>query len=572
MNKAVIVKLGIVILSSVLGGCTSHPSATVNPSTYSTEKGVMYYDVFFEIDPSDKTFLSEQHVYMTSNLAEKNNLYVFIGEDLIIDRLSLEYESGEELPIVEWRKVDTDIIEYWWGQSVYSEIKIEVVEEIKGDELLILNLDYHLPEEAIEDGIPDNFYNLFISSSGSHAGGPESGAFPMVSGNLSAPFTMTLEHPITFQCAGPGERVAQVDRGRFATVTYQSNMPYDPSFSCAPYTVIRQMSKDMQIDFFIPAHLDLSSGMIETGAQIPGLYQDLFGKPLADSFRIVFPHLDSENGGGECNGNIIFLGDIQPFLYYDEDEKARDIFAHLIAHEGYHLWNAWSLNWEGELAEWWVEGGANFMASWSKEMLFGDASGAKNRQRHLEGFIEQEAYLHKNSLANLDDTWFADWALVYDYGALVWEQLRQKIGSDAMLAGLREFYQSYAGKTTNYHDFISCMEKHTDVDVGAALDPWVQHNARIDLILHDVHIRPSNDSYTIEVDIEVDADRDYELFTTLGYKTENLGDWHLIDLHLMERGQHQVKFVSSERPLEVQLDPEYRVPQINLDNNDWMEE
>ena len=64
-------------------------------------------------------------------------------------------------------------------------------------------------------------------------------------------------------------------------------------------------------------------------------------------------------------------------------------------------------------------------------MLFGDESGARTRLRHLEDNIEQEAYLHKNNLASLDDTWFDDWALVYDYGALVWEQLRQKIGDDA---------------------------------------------------------------------------------------------------------------------------------------------
>ena len=258
-KKTIITALSIVLLSSSLGSCRSHRSIALKPNEYSTEKGVVYYDLYFEINPSDKTFLSEQHIYLTGNLADGRKLYVFIGEDLIIDHLSLEYESGGELPITEWMVVDTDKIDYWWGQSVYSEIEIETVEEIRDDELLILNLDYHLPAEAIEDGVANNLYNLFVSSAGSHAGGPESGAFPVVSGNLSAPFTITIKHPIAFQCALPGERVASENQNRFTTTTYQSNVPYDPSFSCAPYTVIREKSGAMQIELFYPADFNLDS-------------------------------------------------------------------------------------------------------------------------------------------------------------------------------------------------------------------------------------------------------------------------------------------------------------------------
>ena len=103
--------------------------------------------------------------------------------------------------------------------------------------------------------------------------------------------------------------------------------------------------------------------------------------------------------------------------------------------------------------------------------------------------LEQEAYLHQNALADLDERWFDDWALVYDYGALVWEQLRQKVGDDALAAGLHDFYLTYPNQAVGYDEFIDCMGEHTKLDVGAFLDPWTHQNARINLVLQDVDVQ-----------------------------------------------------------------------------------
>jgi hypothetical protein len=554
-----------------LGNCSTNQSKPAGQIDFSIENGIAYYDIFFEIDPVEDIFRSEQKVTITGNLAEGNKLAVFLGKDLVIDKITLENELGTEFTLLNWEKVDSYAINYWWGSYEFSKIEIQTKEKIPPDELLVVNLAYHLPEEKIEEGLADNMYSLFVSPKGSHAGGPESGAFTIVSGNLSAPFSITIKHPNTFQCALPGERVVQEDNNGYATVSYHTNIPYDPSYSCAAYRIMSEESGAIQIELFTPAHRNLTTEMVRTASQILLLYQEIFGQPPASSFRVVFPDLNNDKGGGESNGNIVFLADIQPFLQYDDDEEAREMFAHLIAHEGYHLWNTWGLNWEGALAEWWVEGGANFMASWAKEMIFGNESGAKNRLHHIESYIEQEAYLHENNLASLDDTWFDDWALVYDYGALVWEQLRQKIGDDALKAGLHDFYEMYRNQNVNYDDFIKHMENYTEVDLAGSLEPWIQHNAKINLVLHDSLIQEVEGVYKVETILEIDSDWDYELFTALGYKTSKSDDWHLIDLHFEESGRYSIKFASDEKPQEIKFDPEYRVPQINLDDDGWNE-
>jgi hypothetical protein len=114
------------------------------------------------------------------------------------------------------------------------------------------------------------------------------------------------------------------------------------------------------------------------------------------------------------------------------------------------------------------------------------------------------------------------------------------------------------------------MQKFTEVDVATYLEQWTRHNARINLSVREVAIQPVNGGFEVQVELEADADRDYELSTALGYKTSTEEDWHLIDLHLVRRGQYRIKFESDERPLEIQIDPEYRVPQIDLDDNAWV--
>ena len=577
-KQAVILLIGCLVLT--LGSCVSNPprqSTSIRrhrPLTtikHPRDEGIVYYDVFFEIDPLKNIFSSQQRVTITANLAEGHKLMVYAWEELVIDQLALEDDKGKELAITIWQKVGSYSIDYPWMRMVFSEIEIETTKAMPTHGQLIVKFDYHLPKEAVQKGLAGNMVQLFASSQGSHAGGPESGAFPLVSGKLEAPFRITIKHPDSFQCALPGEQFSKEESAGYVTVTYRADIPYDPSFSCAPYQVISKDIEGMRIELFMPIDVDLSPEMLTTAAQILSFYQEKFGEAPADSFRIVFPNLDNDEGGGESNGNIVFLGNIQTFLNYEENEEAKDTFAHLIAHEGYHLWNTWGLDWEGTLAEWWVEGGANFMASWAKEMLYGNAYGANNRLNHLKGFNEQKAYQYQKSLANLDNNWFEDWALVYDYGALVWEQLRQKVGSEALIAGLRDFYETHGNQTTNYNEFVSCMEKHTEVDVAAALAQWTEHNARIDLMIQDVTIRYVNGRYEVQVDLEIDADRDYELFTALGYKTSLDENWQLINLHLTKAGRQRIKFKSDGKPLEIQIDPEYRVPQINLDNNTWVE-
>jgi len=107
------------------------------------------------------------------------------------------------------------------------------------------------------------------------------------------------------------------------------------------------------------------------------------------------------------------------------------------------------------------------------------------------------------------------------------------------------------------------------VDVAAYLEQWITHNARIDLSIRQVTVQPDGSGYSTVVVISVTGDRDYELFTSLGYKTETSPDWVSIPVHWTARGDYSVRFNSQERPILLQIDPDYLIPQTIYNNDNW---
>lgn len=90
-------------------------------------------------------------------------------------------------------------------------------------------------------------------------------------------------------------------------------------------------------------------------------------------------------------------------------------------------------------------------------------------------------------------------------------------------------------------------------------------------MIRNVTIQHADDCFKVQVDLDIDANRDYQLFTALGYKISLDEDWRLIDMHLIKAGVQSIAFDSHEQPLEIKINPEYRMPQINLDNNTWID-
>ncbi len=331
------------------------------------------------------------------------------------------------------------------------------------------------------------------------------------------------------------------------------------------------------MEFFLTPDQTYSAGMGAAALAYFKLYRQLFGDPGFSTFRFVFVATQLAGGGAESKDNTVYLGkqnNVDDFSNFNQDPSVQKVFMGLVGHEEFHAWNAYYSSWSGELMQWWTEGGANFMSAWAGERLWGKDYGRFLRAQYSANYNAQMPYLFPGTLKSpgnilQGDTWKGKSTLTYDYGALVWEQLRQKIGDAALQAGLNDFIHQSNQQPGTYAAFIQCLRRHTGVDVAAFLEPWISHNARIDLSIQPVTIQSEGSQYASVATVTVTGDRDYELYTALGYKTDTSPDWIILPLHLTGRGEYTVKFTSQERPTLFQVDPDYQVPQTIYDNDTW---
>lgn len=554
----------ISLISLHLSACAEQPSTAGGKSG-----SILYVDLAFTIDPLKNIFKSRQRITLKADPRNSQRVTFYLNADLLLDSVILKAPDGSVIPSSPYEVNSRNTHEEWWGTYDLNEIELIPGSPIPVDQNFLLEVTYHLPPERIQNGKADNLYELFISTQGSQAGGPESGAFVMTTEKPEAPFTLRITHPSDTFCVAPGDWIRQDSSDEDVTDVFSTEIPYDPSFSCDDYQIHSRNVSGFQIEVYLPTSKPFSEDMLDTAEAIFKIYQNDFGYPSASSFKLAFLDLMDGSSGGESNGNLVLLADYSPYMNFDHNPVARNNFTDLVAHEGVHLWNTWSVDWQGSLSQWWEEGGANFMTARIREKLYGSKEAANLRREYIESFETQQAYLHKDPLANLQDDWFDDWSLVYDYGELVWEQLQQYIGEEALLNTMKEIYQSRQNREISYPEFIETLKHHTTLDVDSFLQQWTRANVKLDVSIRDVQIMDTSDRRTVEIIFQIDTDQPVEIITSIGYKSSSNDQWQYRSLFLDSKNENRISIECIEPISEIQFDPFNRVPQINLLNNYW---
>lgn len=559
-----------VLMLSIAAG--ANLETTGKAVTYDFE--VSSYDLSYEIDAEKKIFKSTQEIGII-NVSENrvNHIYFLLHPDLLIDSIAVLDSKGRTLRVKGWELLET--------QQIYLNtlqiVQVRTSRRIAPGREYRFRLVYHMRSEAIQDSIyhGDQILELTISAESSYAIGPTSGHNALFNINITAPFSMTVKYPEGYYCCAPGNLVSSEERAGQMIETYQSKTPKIPTFSCAPYEKNVRRVGENTYEFYLYPGQPFVEEMASIVAKIVQLYTTSFGDPGTDTYRFANVGVQGSSfpPGWESKGNAIYLTDLTT-RYYTLDDFAKEMFMGMVAHELFHNWNLFTVNWTGMLMNWFEEGGANFVAGWAVEQLFGEDRAIAGRVHFAESYDGGQGFRGYDAEGTLESVYKNDMPslmLMYYYGALVWEQLRQKVGDEAMFAGLADFFGKYAFQSVTYQDFLQCLQTKTDIQVEEYLNQWIKHNARIDLSLGTVDIERVDERYRTEVEIVVDAGRDYELFTSIGYRTPLQDQLSIIDVHTTQKGSHKVIFESDDRPVFIQVDPACRVPQINLDNNIWQE-
>jgi len=561
---AIILFLGFFCLTD----CNRMGSLPVNAAQFDFK--VEHYDQYYEINPDINIFKSEQKIVLINVSKTQTDKVVFsIHPNLVIDQILLQDIVDRQIKIKNRKLIGTRK----WSDLIGKDFpifEIQVFENIKPNQQIVFFIDYHLRPEAIADVPKNNIWLLTVTPKASYAIGPVTGNNPIFGRNVAAPFELSIKYPEGNLSCVPGWLVFSKKEAGYVTDTYKSDIPNIPTFSCAPYKKIVRKKGDVAVEFYMYPRQKYREEMIDYTFKVVDLYFNVFGNNGTKVYRFgTVGRINSKRSGGENKGNAIYFPDLVTKNYM-ETKEGKTYYKFLVNHELFHNWNLFYVWWSGKLYEWFGEGGANFIAAWAFEQLEGEEASGVARKYFMEQFSQNRGYNSAKTLEDVKKTGPTERALIYGYGALVWEQLRQKLGDEAFFAGLGTFYKQNGFKEVNYRNFLESLQAETTVNVESYLKQWIKENAKIKLSVNDVEIQKKNGSYQTEIEISVSSDKNYELFTSIGYKTASQTRLKTVPIHVSTKGNHKFTLNTEQKPVYIQLDPYFKVPRINLDNCEWV--
>ncbi len=525
-----------------------------------------YHNQYYEIDPANKYFFSRQSIDISNNSSKSQNTICFlIHPGLSIKQIGLKDSSGKEITIKNWQYSGTKKI---YGEYDVPVVCIETKEMILPAEIISFYIEYKMMAQMIK-AEPAQMYEFTVSPKASYAISPLIGNTPYFGGSTASPYKITLKYPEGNQSCVPGELISSAKEGAFIVDIYEHKRRNVPVFACAPYQKIRKEDDGIAVEFYLYPTETFSDKMANDIFGVVNLYFNTFGDNGTYTYKFAtVGEYDSKKMNGENKGSTIFFPDFVSKNYTSGLEGRYD-YIEFLSHEVYHNWNLFYVNWRGQFSEWFVEGGANFVCAWAAEKIMGDSAGIYIRKKYLERFIREKGYESTQTLLNVQKTGTAEKALMYTYGALVWEQFNQKIGTEALLSGLRHFYDNYKFQEANFQDLLNSMSKFTSCDIKSFLDPWLRQNAQIVLSIADVSIIKQDGLYETTVTIESNANGDYEIITSIAYKTGMDEKMKEIPVTIRGNGKTSIVFTSDLKPVLIQIDPNYIVPRVNQDQTIW---
>ncbi len=376
----------------------SQARAPTPPGNFPT---VTAYDLFFKIDLAHQLFQSRQTIALVNSNAGRKAITFLISPDLVIDKIGFADVQGSPLAVAGWSFGQPVTYTRLSGTVTLNTVIVQFTNAIAPRQVLTMQLDYHLKPGSFQSGVGRNFYGLFVSAQNQRAIGFDSGAFPVIESNGAAPFKISLMVPNSELCGIPGQLVSSENSPGFITSTYQAERPYDPAFSCATYRKEQNSLNGIGVEFYLTPDQTYSTGMGAAALDYFQQYRQLFGDAGLSIFRFVYVPTELEGGGAESKGNTVYLGKqnhVDVFGNFDTDASVKNKFMALVGHEEFHEWNAYYGSWSGDLAQWWTEGGANFMSAWAGEMLWGEAYGRALRAQYSANYNVQMPYLFPGTL------------------------------------------------------------------------------------------------------------------------------------------------------------------------------
>jgi ABC-2 type transport system permease protein len=293
---------------------------------------------------------------------------------------------------------------------------------------------------------------------------------PAWSSNLS--LTVTAPADWTINCVG----VAGEERieGARKTTVWTSDHPVR-FFNIVGGPLLRQAGENTSV-FYNERHPANVERMSKTLDAARKYYSEWFHPyPWRDLKLTEFPGLATYAQG--FPGNITFSEAIG-FLTKDAGAEEADVVTFVVAHESAHQWWGNILTpGRGPGGNVLSEGMANFSAAMLIDRIESPAKRRSLMRKYEDQYANQRKPDNERSLHRVDGSRPGDTTVMYDRGGFVFWMMKEMMGEEAMLAGLRDFIERFKDGPDFplVEDFVEVLREHaTDKDAyNAFVDQWV---------------------------------------------------------------------------------------------------
>jgi aminopeptidase N len=308
--------------------------------------------------------------------------------------------------------------------------------------------------------------------------------------DLKGRWTVSLEHPASWQSAANGAEVKRITAGTRSAVQFAETQPlstYLVAFVAGDFKVETAMRGKRTFRMF---HRETDAAKV---ARNKDVIFDLHARALEfleayttipypfDKFDFVLiPAF--QFGGMEHAGKILYNAS---GLLLDESATQNQLLgrASVISHETSHMWfgDLVTMKWFDDV--WMKEVFANFMAAKIVNPSFPSVNHdlrflLSNYPSAYEVDRTAGANPIRQPLENLDEAGSLYGAIIYQKAPVIMRHLEAILGEDNFRDGLREYLKAFAFNNATWNNLIAILDARTPSDLAAWSRVWVEQPGR----------------------------------------------------------------------------------------------
>lgn len=499
MKRKLCLVLTVLLSISMLMGCNAvsdiggkQTEATKEVNTVAPIDKGNTYTITAELNPEEKTLTANQIVkYVNTEPADLSELYfnvytnAFKAQEtapFLFDDFERAYSEGfkpgyTDMSYVKIRQGEN--LKYSFQGEDSTIMKVQLLKPLKAGEAIELEMSYKvvIPPANERFGYGEKHFNL-----GNWY--PVAAVYDKDGWNLdkyypigdpfysdSSNYHVTLKAPKEYVVAASGSLVSDKEEENMRIWQFEANSMRDFAFIANKDFKVIEKNVDGTIvkSYYYSKDSKRGKEALEIGANSIKIFNEKYGKYPYPSYSVVETVFPS---GMEYPG-LVYISD----NYYNTLTN-KDMLIIVVVHETAHQW-WYSLVGNDQIDEAWLDEG---FATYSESIYIENALGKERGETYFTRSVGER---HDEVIANriidgvvvrgLDE--FQNWddygPTVYTRGAVILDELREKLGDEKFFQVMQEYFSEYKYKIATTDDFISITERVAGQQLDDFFNSWL---------------------------------------------------------------------------------------------------